>query len=39
MKVKVMRLRQKANNKEEQASVIKEARVLGGPCSQGVNKY
>jgi hypothetical protein len=35
-KLKVKR-RQKENNREEWASVVKEAKVLGGPYSQGVS--
>jgi hypothetical protein len=35
----VNRWRKKTNNREEQASVTKEAKVLTGHYGQGVSKY
>jgi len=37
MKVKIWR--KKAVDREEWASVVKEAKAVRGPCSQGVSKY
>ena len=36
--MKVKRWRQKAVDREEWASVIKETKVVKGPCSQGVSE-
>ena len=37
--MKVKRWRQKAADREELASVIKEAKALRGPCSRRVSKH
>jgi hypothetical protein len=37
--MKIKRWRKKAQNREEWASVIKEAKVLKGPYSQGASKF